>query len=148
MMLSFNVSIEAARSGDASNGFAVIAFEIRKLASEVQTLSRDMHARVEQLMHSVTVDLENLEKQREVAGHDAIANVIRMLGGLSGSLSKLTAHERDIAEGRGRQYVNREPNHGHHGLDPVPGHHSTATRPIEADVGYGRRPDQIDRRYA
>jgi methyl-accepting chemotaxis protein len=96
MMLSFNVSIEAARSGDASNGFSVIALEIRKLASEVQVLSRDMHARVERLMRSVTVDLETLEKQREAAGNDAIANVIRMLSGLSGSLSKLTAHEREI----------------------------------------------------
>jgi methyl-accepting chemotaxis protein len=98
MMLSFNVSIEAARSGDASNGFTVIALEIRKLASEVQILSRDMHSRVERLMHSLTVDLENLEKQREVAGHDAIANVIRLLGGLSGSLSKLTSHEREILQ--------------------------------------------------
>jgi methyl-accepting chemotaxis protein len=96
MMLSFNVSIEAARSGEASKGFSVIALEIRKLASEVQLLSRDMHARVEQLMRSVTVDFEGFEKQREVAGHDAIASVIRMLSGLSFSLSKLTTHEREI----------------------------------------------------
>jgi methyl-accepting chemotaxis protein len=96
MMLSFNVSIEAARAGDASKGFAVIALEIRKLASEVQILSRDMHARVQQLMRSVTVDLEDFEKQREAAEHDAIANVMRTLSELGGSLGKLTAHEREI----------------------------------------------------
>jgi hypothetical protein len=76
----------------------VIALEIRKLASEVQILSSDMHVRVERLMRSVTVDCAEFEKQRELAEHEAIANVIRVLNELSSSQSQLTMHERKILQ--------------------------------------------------
>lgn len=95
MMLSLNVSIEAARAGESSRGFAVIALEIRKLASEVQSLSRDLHVRVEQLMNTVTVDLEEYEKQREVAQHNATTTIGGALRGLSESLCNTIACQRE-----------------------------------------------------
>ena len=97
-MLSFNVSIEAARVSEASQGFSIIAIEIRKLASEVQILSRDMHARVEALVQSVTVDLPELAKQRERAEGDAIVNISETLNTLGDNLIALIKHQRDILQ--------------------------------------------------
>jgi methyl-accepting chemotaxis protein len=97
-MISFNVSIEAERVGEASKGFAIIALEIRKLASEVQTLSRDMHVRVQALMQSVTVDLPELAKQRERAEGEAITNITEALDGLGGNLIALITHQRNILQ--------------------------------------------------
>jgi methyl-accepting chemotaxis protein len=95
-MLSFNVSIEAARMGDASRGFSIIALEIRKLSSEVQTLSRDMHSSAKALMHSVTVDLKEQAEQRELAERDATATIRQALSALTDNLMTLIAHQRDI----------------------------------------------------
>jgi methyl-accepting chemotaxis protein len=93
-MLSFNVSIEAARVDEASKGFSVIALEIRKLASEVQSLSKDMHVRVEALVQSVSVDLPELAKQRERAEGD----ISETLDGLGDNLVALIKHQRDILQ--------------------------------------------------
>jgi hypothetical protein len=95
-MLSFNVSIEAARAGDLGRGFAVIGDEIRKLASEVQLLSKDVRERVETLMRSVTVDLQQKAEQRESGERAAIANIAETLGALTDNLMTLITHQRDI----------------------------------------------------
>ncbi|MCW6511560.1 methyl-accepting chemotaxis protein [Lichenifustis flavocetrariae] len=97
-MLSLNVSIEAARAGEAGRGFSVIAVEIRKLASEVQAISNDVHSRVEALMQSVTVDLSLQTQNREEAGHNAIANIAQTLSALTDNLMTLVAHQRDILQ--------------------------------------------------
>jgi len=97
-MLSLNVSIEAARVGDAGRGFAVIAAEIRKLASEVQTNSTDVRSLVETLMRTVTVDLLEQTNQRELVEREAIANIARTLGALTDNLTTIVSHQRDILQ--------------------------------------------------
>jgi methyl-accepting chemotaxis protein len=98
MMLSLNVSIEAARAGDAGRGFAIIATEIRKLASGVQTLSTDIRARIEGLTRMVTVDLQEQAGRRESLQHDAIEKIRETLGALTDNLMMLIAHQRDILQ--------------------------------------------------
>jgi len=97
-ILSVNVSIEAARAGEAGRGFSIIATEIRNLATEAQNLSNVVHARVETLMRSVTVDLEQQADQRERVQSEAVAAISRTLTGLSGDLTTLLAHNRDILQ--------------------------------------------------
>ena len=97
-MLSLNVSIEAARAGEAGRGFSIIATEIRKLASEVQSLSNEVHARVDALMRTVTVELQDQARQREQDEREAIANITDTLGALTDDLMTLITHQRDILQ--------------------------------------------------
>jgi hypothetical protein len=95
-MLSLNVSIEAARAGEAGKGFSVIASEIRKLASEVQALSTDVQSRVEALMRTVTVDLQQRTDSREREEREAIANITHTLGALTDDLTTIVSHQREV----------------------------------------------------
>jgi hypothetical protein len=95
-MLSLNVSIEAARAGEAGRGFAIIGNEIRSLAARVQDLSNEVHQRVESLMQTVTVDLEQQAKLREQSQRDAIANITATLGALTENLLTVVTYNRDV----------------------------------------------------
>jgi methyl-accepting chemotaxis protein len=89
--LSFNVSIEEARAGDAGRGLSIIATEIRTLASEVQKLSTDIRARIEGLMRMVTVDLQEQANRRERLERDAIDKISETLSALTDNLMTLIA---------------------------------------------------------
>jgi methyl-accepting chemotaxis protein len=97
-MLSLNVSIEAARAGEAGKGFAVIATEIRKLAAEVQALSTGVQARIETLMHTVTVDLEEQTNQRELLERETFSDMKQTLGALTDNVTTIISHQRDILQ--------------------------------------------------
>jgi DNA-binding protein H-NS len=97
-MLSLNVSIEAARAGEAGKGFAVIAAEIRKLAAEVAALSSDVQSRVEALMHTVTVDLQQQTDQREREEREAIEHISQTLNSLTDDLTTIVSHQREVLQ--------------------------------------------------
>jgi hypothetical protein len=92
-MLSFNVSIEAARVGDAGLGFTVIGSEIRTLAGEVQTLANNLHERLGSFMGAIGADLLSQTESRAARQNETIAGISDFLGGLSAKLGPILHEE-------------------------------------------------------
>lgn len=60
-LLSLNASIEASRAGEAGRGFAVVAGEIRSLAEETQTLTKNMGDFVDSIKNASQKSMESAQ---------------------------------------------------------------------------------------
>lgn len=60
-LLALNASIEAASAGDAGNGFAVVAAEIRKLAEESKASTKDIASIIEKIRSKSAAMVEQTE---------------------------------------------------------------------------------------
>lgn len=98
-LLALNASIEAARAGEAGRGFAVVADEIRSLAdssretaNRIQTVSESVIASVNDLVGSVNVMADFMQKAND-EGHDMemslTSDYVQDVKGLSEAIRKL-----------------------------------------------------------
>jgi methyl-accepting chemotaxis protein len=92
-LLALNAAIEAARAGEAGRGFAVVADEVRKLA----TLSQDSTRSIEDIVRQLQLEAKDAVR---VMGHarDSASQHGRQLEQAASSLDQIVARVADIRE--------------------------------------------------
>ncbi|RRS10147.1 methyl-accepting chemotaxis protein [Pseudoalteromonas sp. J010] len=63
-LLALNAAIEAARAGEQGRGFAVVADEVRSLASRTQSSTAEIHDTINQLQHGSQSAVAVMEKSK------------------------------------------------------------------------------------
>ena len=90
-LLALNAAIEAAGAGDAGKGFAVVANEVKELAKQTSTATRDIRRKIEGMQENTKQAIEAIEMITKV-----VTEVDSIMGTIASSVEEQTATTNEV----------------------------------------------------
>lgn len=99
-LLALNAAIEAARAGEQGRGFAVVADEVRKLAENTTTATREISSLIGGIQSEVDTAVACMQEANEKAGmtRDCVVASTGALDAASDNTGRVTEAVRNIAD--------------------------------------------------